>query len=135
ILSSMLFVSSYGLADWNPVVYRRARVLSPGQSVLNFHSFFAETSQRRTQRGELEPLGSPFNQELSWAEVLSESGGEDLEIKEFLTSQGVALQEAAAYSEVEVRQRLWTFSPRGAYGLTESWTVGFEVPLHYQSTV
>ncbi|MCB0411957.1 MAG: hypothetical protein KDD22_05485 [Bdellovibrionales bacterium] len=130
----VLLVPFFAWGQWAPSTYRKAKVLFAGQHVVNFRASLAEASRRRSSTGQVEALGSHLEERLTWAEILSDSSPDTLEIKDYLQEQGVDLEQEAASTEMRVHQKVYAFSPRAAYGLTDRWTLGFELPIVYRKT-
>lgn len=120
-----------------PEVWRRGQLLAPGQSLFLLSSSYSRFSDRLSENGEPTSLGSAYTQSITWEDLLGgrqQLSPEDQQLREFVESQGIALDSAAAHSVLEISQQLLNLSPQWAYGMTESWMVGFRLPVVYRKT-
>lgn len=110
----------------NTTLWRRARILSPGQRVWSFRTSYHQNQARLAHDVRLERV--------TWGQLLgAETEPQDrIQLSRHILNQGFALNEGAASEVFELRRESLALQVDWAYGLTSSWMIGFQLPVSHQ---
>ncbi len=119
----------------SPRIWERARALSVGQKVLSLNTSYQKYDRRFSSDGQLELLGESYSRRLSWGEILEkESSAGQLDMRDYMKRKGVADSDTAATSRYQVSRQETRFDIHWAYGLTDRWMIGFQIPVTLRNT-
>lgn len=114
--------------------WRRATLINAGQQVFSLQSSFQEVSERFTASGEVEPLGSRYSRTLTWNQLVQADTVGRADLQNYMRQNGLSGNDIAATSSYEVSRQELGFGVNWAYGLTENWMIGLQVPLTLRTT-
>jgi hypothetical protein len=130
-LALILFVYSAG-ADVHVEdnrIWRRAKVIAPGQQVLSLQTSYQQISDRYSEDGHVEPLGNQYSRSLAWNQLQKGDKAGSADIQSYMNQSSVRASDIAATSSYQVTRQELGFDANWAYGLTRSWMIGMQLPL------
>lgn len=137
-LGAFIFFSSVTYADfqWSDnFTWNRARVIAPSQNSWSFRTAYQSFDSRFGSDGQTQQLGRPFGRTWTWNQILSSaSPSAKAQLQDYKTASGFSDNDIAAQSAFDLKRRETTLEMAWAYGLTEHWMIGIEVPISLVDT-
>lgn len=116
-------------------LWRRARVIAVGQQVLSFETSYQKTTDRFSQDGLVEPLGSNYKRAVTWNQLLkAESNQGKADLRAYMRNNRLSESDVAATSSYRIEREEVGFGANWAYGLTSRWMIGLRMPLTLRTT-
>jgi hypothetical protein len=128
-ISSHAEVRLYETRAWS-----RALNLPAGQQVWSFRSSHQITQNRFSGHGEVQPLGRPYARAVTWGQLVRSSQKNEMSAELVEMMKGRRQEDVAATATYELTREELSFGTDWAYGLTQSWMIGFQLPVHYRRT-
>lgn len=139
-IGALIFLSSLALADFqwtDNFAWDRARVITPRQNSWSFRSSYQTFDSRFGSTGEIQNLGQPFDRTWTWKQVLagSSTNAQDESVfQSYMRSNNLNESDIAAATTFNLKREESTFEISWAYGLSERWMIGLQVPISYVTT-
>lgn len=115
-------------------VWRRARLIAPGQQVWGFESAYRKFDNQFSALGEVQPLGNRYARAVTWRQLLENSNEGRPEVEAYMRDRKLSSNDVAATATYSLERTETSFTVDWAYGLTARWMIGFQVPLTYRQT-
>jgi len=135
-----MFCSYSALADfqWSDnFVWNRARVITPRQHSWSFRSTYKTFDSRYGSTGDVQDLGRPFDRTWTWKQILSGTGANSQAqgfFQNYMRTNSLNENDIAAGTTFDLKRQESTFEIAWAYGLSERWMIGLQVPISYVTT-
>ena len=133
-----LFYSVASFADfqWSDnFAWNRARVIAPRQHSWSFRSTYQSFDSRYNANGEIQSLGRPFDRTWTWKQILSSAEAEAQDaFHEYMKGVNQTEDDIAASTGFDLKRQETTFEASWAYGLSERWMIGLQVPISMVTT-
>lgn len=115
--------------------------LSTNESLARFSFSYLSSSEKFSPTGSRTPLGSRWNRKLSWDDYITAQNQMDPDkferhegMKRGLRRKGISPKETLAYEDTQVETQYQVFLGQWLYGLSDYWSVGFNLPLIHTQT-
>lgn len=115
-------------------VWRRAKVLEPGQKVFSLTASYGNYDQQFSADGQLNGLGARFTRAVTWQQLLDGATESRAQIENYMQDRRLKPEDIAATANYGVRREETSMGIDWAYGLTKGWMIGVQVPLVFRRT-
>ncbi|MBP6218216.1 MAG: hypothetical protein KA436_06495 [Oligoflexales bacterium] len=126
---SLLVLSGFFLSDFGSA-FEETKVLPKGVRSITFRSVSTDLSEKSNSSGELIPLASALEKDVTFKSVVNrEIGSKKMLLQSFLHDK-FAMEDSLGKFSADMRGSVSVFAPIFSYGITDEISAGFSLPYY-----